>query len=203
MSTAAAYADLRSLGRPIIATADAAARLRTSSSNAGHRLRSAARAGLIVDLAHGLWALDPSASPAVIAPYLTAPQPAYVSLWSALAAHDMIEQIPRRTSVVSTARSRHVDTPLGDFDVHHVAPRLIGGFAGDPAQGYLATPEKALFDLVYVRAPRGGRLYLPELTLPAEFDETELQRWLERVSSRRIRSMVTTGLQRAIDEAVS
>jgi predicted transcriptional regulator of viral defense system len=28
-------------------------------------------------------------------PYLTAPRPAYVSLWSALARHGMIDQIPR------------------------------------------------------------------------------------------------------------
>lgn len=201
MSAVAVYGDLLELGQPVVATDEAAARLGTTTSNAGHRLRSAARAGLVVHLAHGLWALAPDASPRVIAPYLTAPQPAYVSVWSALAHHDMIEQIPRRTSVVSTARTRRFDTPLGDFDIHHLAPSLFDGFVGDPACGYMASPEKAVFDLVYLRATRGGEVHLPELSLPSAFDTAQIATWLTRVTSGRLRSMVAARVHQVLEHA--
>jgi hypothetical protein len=38
--------------------------------------------------------LDPNVAPFVLAPYLTVPLPAYVSFFSALSRHGMIEQIP-------------------------------------------------------------------------------------------------------------
>ncbi len=38
---------------------------------------------------------------------------------------------------------------LGDFEIHHLAPELFGGFEGTEVEGYLANPEKALFDSIY------------------------------------------------------
>ncbi len=201
MRTADAYGDLKTLGRPVIETREAAARLGTSTSNAGHRLRSAAEAGLVLHLRRGLWALDPGVDPAVVAPYLTAPLPAYVSLWSALARHDMIEQVPRRLFVVSPDRTRTVVTPVADFSIHHVAPELFTGFEGEPSRGYLATPEKALFDSVYVRAPRGALLFFPELTLPAGFDAGRFETWLTRIERPRLRTLVARGLEAALGAA--
>jgi large subunit ribosomal protein L33 len=54
-------------------------------------------------------------------------------------------------------------TSLGIYVVHQLAPELFGGFRGADRSGYLAQPEKALFDLVYVRAAAGSRAHLPEL----------------------------------------
>ena len=141
MRTADAYGQLKQIGRPVIETREAAARLRTSTSNAGHRLRSAQEAGVVLHLRHGLWALDPDVDPNVVAPYLTAPLPAYVSFWSALARHDMIEQIPRQIFVASPARTRRITTPIATYSIHHLAPELFAGFEGSPERGYLATPE--------------------------------------------------------------
>jgi len=146
------------------------ARLSTSPTNASRILRSLEEAGLIRRIRRGLWALDPDVDAFVVAPYLTAPFPAYVSFWSALARHDMIEQIPRSIFVASLDRTRSAITPVGTFSIHHIAPGLFTGLDGTPDSGYFATPEKALFDTVYVRAPRGGRVYFPELSLPADFD---------------------------------
>lgn len=201
MRTADAYGDLLELGQPIIETREAATRLGTSVSNAGHRLRSAESSGLVLKVRHGLWALDSKVDPVVVAPYLTAPFPAYVSLWSALARHEMIEQIPRRIFVASLGRTRSIATAVGSYSVHHLAPELFAGFTGSPAEGYLATPEKALFDSVYVRAPRGGRVYFPELSLPAGFDERRLDGWLERIETPRLRTLVSRGLEDALAAA--
>jgi predicted transcriptional regulator of viral defense system len=196
-----AYGALRSYGRPAIETGEAAALLGTSSSNASHLLRSLAASGLVRRIRHGLWALDPGIDPFVAAPYVTAPYPAYVSLWSALAAHDMIEQIPAQVFVISLDRTRQISTGVGPFSIHHVTPEVFGGFGGDPERGYLATAEKALFDTVYIRAPRGGRAYFPELTLPTAFDLREIERWTRRIPTPKLRTMVTRGLERALTHA--
>ena len=122
-----AYGDLLKLGRPVIETGEAAARLSLSGSHASHLLRSLEQAGLVRRLQRGLWALQPNPEPFSIAPYLTAPFPAYVSFWSALARHGMIEQIPRQVSVTSTGKSRRVVTTLGIYEIHHLVPELFGG----------------------------------------------------------------------------
>jgi predicted transcriptional regulator of viral defense system len=201
MRTADAYRELTTLGRPLIETSEAAARLRVSPNTASKTLRAIERAGLIRQAHKGLWAVDPAVAPRVMAPYLTAPYPAYVSLWSALAYHDMIEQIPARIEVASLDRTRTVHTPMGVFAIHRFAPEVFTGFVGDPENGYMATPEKALFDTVYVRAPRGGRVRFPELTLPESFDRDQLERWVELIPRARLRTIVTRGVHDALEQA--
>ena len=201
MRTTDAYGELLQIGRPVVETREAAARLRASTSNTSHLLRSVERAGLVRRLRHGLWALDPDVDASVIAPYLTAPFPAYVSLWSALARHDMIEQIPRQIFVASLARTRSITTTIGTYSIHHLAPELFTGFDGSPERGYLATPEKALFDSVYVRAPRGARMFFPELSLPEGFDDRRFEQWISEIKSPRLRTLVSRGLETALAQA--
>lgn len=159
------------------------------------------KAGLVRRIRHGLWALDPAIPPFVAVPYLTAPYPAYVSLWSALSVHDMIEQIPAQVYAASLDRTQKIITRLGPYSIHHLAPQIFGGFEGDSGRGYVATPEKALFDTIYVRAPRGGRVHLPELSLPAAFAADELETWTTRIQNPKLRTIVTRGLERAVAQA--
>jgi len=201
MRAAGAYGELLRIGRPIIQTREAATRLHASVSSASHLLRSMEQAGLTRRLRHGLWALHTDIDPFILAPYLTAPFPAYVSFWSALARHDMIEQIPRQISVASLDRTRHLTTTIGTYSIHHLAPELFDGYRGSEESGYLATPEKALFDIVYVRAPRGARIYFPELSLPENFDETQLEDWTHRIATPRLRTLVSRGLKEALRQA--
>jgi predicted transcriptional regulator of viral defense system len=190
-----AYGSLVAFGRPFVETREAAARFGASPAAASKTLRVLENAGLVQRVRRGLWALDRDADPFVAAPYLTAPFPAYVSLWSALARHDMIEQIPRSVYVVSLDRSKRIDTSLGAFSIHHIAPELFTGFDGSADSGYLATPEKALFDTIYIRAPRGGHVYLPELALPAGFDTAMVEGWTEMVAPPRLRTIVSRELE--------
>lgn len=196
-----AYNELRALGRPLVETREVAARLGISLSNASHLLSSTESANLVRRVRRGLWAIDLDVDPVVVAPYLTAPWPAYVSFWSALARHDMIEQIPRPTFVASLMRSKKITTTIGMFSIHHLAPELFDGFEGSADRGYLATPEKALFDSVYVRVPRGARIYFPELSLPSDFDEARLHEWLGRINRPRLKTLVSRELERALAQA--
>jgi len=192
------YGQLMRLGRSAITTGEAAAVWRTSGRTAGRRLGAMEEGGLVRRLRRGLWALDPEIPPFAVAPFLTAPFPAYVSLWSAFASHQMIEQIPRQVSAASLDRARSISTTVGTYEIHHLAPPLFGGFDGSEASGYLATPEKALFDAVYVRAASGTRAFFPELSLPAGFEDGELEKWTERIESARLRTLV----RRRLDEAL-
>jgi predicted transcriptional regulator of viral defense system len=202
MKPAEAYAELRRLDRPVFATREAAALWRGAQTSASRRLGKLEEAGLVRRIRRGLWALDPEIEPRVVGPYLTAPLPSYISLFSALAEHGMIEQIPRQISLVSLARPRRIVTSLGVYAVHQLASELFGGFAGTERSGYLARPEKALFDLVYVRAAAGSRAYLPELSLPEDFDRGELSRWSKRIENRRLRTLVARRLRELLREAV-
>jgi predicted transcriptional regulator of viral defense system len=201
MKAADAYGELRRLGRPIVETREAAARLGVSVSSASHLLRSMEKGGLVRRLRVGLWAIDPDLEPFRVAPYLTAPFPAYVSFWSALARHDMIEQVPRQVFVASLDRTRRISTAIGTYSIHHLVPELFDGYRGSEETGYLATPEKALFDTVYLRAPRGARIFFPELSLPEGFDERPLQEWLNRIARPRLRTLVSRGLDEALRQA--
>lgn len=201
MRASDAYGELLRLGRPIIETREAAVRLGLSVSRTSHLLRSLEQAGLVRRLQVGLWALRPDPEPFSLPPYLTAPFPAYVSFWSALARHGMIEQIPREISVASPDRTRRAVTPLGVYAIHHLAPELFDGYTGSEESGYLATPEKALFDTIYLRAPAGGRTFLPELVLPEAFEADKLQEWLARVARPRLRTLVARGLEAALAQS--
>jgi predicted transcriptional regulator of viral defense system len=202
MKAADAYAQLRQLDRPVFTTREAAALWRSEQTSASRRLGRLGKAGLVLRIQRGLWALDPEIEPRIVGPYLTSPLPSYVSLFSALAEHEMIEQIPRQISLVSLARPRRILTSLGVYEVHQLSPELFGGFEGGERGGYLARPEKALFDLAYVRAAAGSRAYLPELSLPRDFDRSELSRWSERIDNRRLRTLVSSRLRELLREAV-
>jgi predicted transcriptional regulator of viral defense system len=195
MRLADALGELLRSDRPVLSTREAAALWRTEEGTARRRLRSLSEAGLVLALRPGLWALDRELDPFALAPYLTAPMPAYVSMFSALAEHGMIEQIPRQVSVVSLDRARRIKTALATFEVHHLAPELFGGYVDWKGGGHLARPEKALFDLAYIRAAAGGKAYLPELSLPAGFERESLAAWVDRIESKRLRTITARRLR--------
>jgi predicted transcriptional regulator of viral defense system len=129
-------------------------------------------AGRIVQLRRGLYALAPPYRRREPDRFLVANRlvaGSYVSLESALSAFGLIpEHVPVVTSV-TTHRPGRWDTPLGSFLYQHIGPRWLHGYrteavsAGQTA--LIATPEKALLDLVYL-TPGGDTLaYLAELRL--------------------------------------
>jgi predicted transcriptional regulator of viral defense system len=79
-------------------------------------------------------------------PVLTRPYPSYISLWSTLFDHGMLDQVPRSVYAASLARPQAVQTSVGEYRAHHVHPDLFGGFEGQTAvRAGRATPERALF----------------------------------------------------------
>lgn len=204
MSTIDRYGRLRALGRPVVTTGEAAATWSSSLATAARSLTRLADAGLVTKICHGVWQVDQDApDPLCVLPVLTNPYPSYISGWSVLARSGMIEQIPRSVFAVSLDRARTVETSFDRYEIHHIHPDLYGGFAGASGlRAGVATPEKALFDTVYLFAARHGRVSLPEIELPEGFDMSLLQHWVERIPSSRLRSMTSANLERLLGAAV-
>ena len=202
MSAAAMYSTLRRLSIPILTTAEAADALQTSGSAASRGLRTLEVQGLVRRLRHGLWSLaDKPLDPRAIVTELTRPFPAYISFQSALAARGAIDQIPREISVASLAKPRRIETQLATYVIHRLPPALFGGFEESDGVA-LATVEKALFDYFYVASASGRtRARLPELDLPASFSRKQLETWLARIRSARLRTRVRAAIERALEHA--
>ncbi len=150
------------------------------------------RAGRLYRLRRGLYALAPPFQKVKPHPFLVANRMArasYVSCQSALAHYGLIpEHVPVTTSV-TTARPARWDTPLGVYEFRHVKTDLFHGYRLielSPGQrAFVASPGKALLDLVYLQPGGDAPGYLRELRLQNldRLDLDELQRQANLASS--------------------
>ena len=167
--------------------------------------------GRLYRLRRGLYALAPpyrkvKAHPFVVANRMV--RPSYVSLQSALAIHGLIpESVPVTTSI-TTGRPGEFSTPLGIFVIRHVRTPLFQGFREfemDTLQpAFVATPEKALLDLLYLEKGSDSEAYLAELRLEIDdgFDLEELERFSRIFRSGKVRRAVAGVIDRAGENAM-
>ena len=176
---------LRTLAAPVVETRDVAALLQVSTSNATTILRRLAQRGMITHLSRGRWLVNEKIDRLALPELISAPYPAYVSLQSALFHHGLIEQIPLVTYAVTPARPRRLRTPMGTISFHRMPPELFKGFElSSRSDAKVATPEKALFDMLYL-APGRSRVFSnqPELTIPQRFQWERLKEYTKLVKS--------------------
>lgn len=196
MNAAVAYADLLHFGKPVLRTGDAALRLGMGCAAATRMLGRLAHAGLVKPLRHGLWSLVMEIDPLLLPEYLTAPYPAYVSFYTALYLHGMISQIPQITYVASLGQPRRVETAVGKYSIHRLSPEYFGGYEVKQSGIKIATPEKALVDVLYLSNVR-SRLFgrLPELELTSTFRVRNARRWVSTIRDPHRRAMVSRRLE--------
>lgn len=129
-------------------------------------------AGKLIKLAKGLYTLAEPYGKLTPHPFVLAnamKKASYVSLQSALAYFGMIpEHVPTVTSV-TTQRPARVETPLGRFLFRHVKKSWFTGYTqvdlGSSQKAFVATPQKALLDLVYLTPGADNYEFLTELRL--------------------------------------
>ena len=187
-----AHARLLKLGMPAFETCDAAALLGLANAHASKLLARLSLSGHVVRLRRGLWAFPDRVERLALPGYVTAPLPSYVSLQSALYHHGMIGQIPEVIYAVSLARTCRRKTPLGTLSIHRLAPGFFFGFEPAGRTGYgLATPEKALLDVLYLSPARSGLFAaLPEVELPRGFSRRRAREMISRIPSAGRRRLV-------------
>ncbi|PIZ37760.1 MAG: hypothetical protein COY42_23760 [Armatimonadetes bacterium CG_4_10_14_0_8_um_filter_66_14] len=133
----------------------------------------------MLQLRRGIYTLAPAWRKVEPHPFLVAnklQRGSYVSLQSALAFHGVIpEHVPVVTSV-GPGRPETVQNPLGRFQFNHLAEGLLFGYARleiaprEPSSvrrqfAFVASPEKALLDLVHLTPGADSPDYLRELRL--------------------------------------
>ncbi|MBA4420553.1 MAG: hypothetical protein C0391_05350 [Anaerolinea sp.] len=127
--------------------------------------------GRIYQLRRGLYAIAPPYQKMKPHPFLVANRlrrASYVSLQSALSFYGLIPETVNRTTSVSTGRPERLQTPLGSYEFRHIRPGLLFGYQMTALGGqnaFVATPEKALLDLIYLQSGGGSMNYLNELRL--------------------------------------
>jgi len=123
-------------------------------------------------------------------------RPSYVSLQSALSHYGMIPEFVPVTTSITTGRPEELDTPLGRFLFRHVKKSAFFGYTqteisrGQPV--FLASPEKALLDLLYLTPGSDSPAYFEELRFePADrFDWDILRKQAERTGSRKLKRAI-------------
>jgi len=191
----ALLAALRDARLRVFTLADVLALLPLHPSAAVHALNRLVRHGLLVRVARGVYAsrAGPDVHPFEAIAHLAAPWSAYVSLHSALSAYGIVDQVPAAVFGVTTGRPRRIRTPLGEYRLHHVQPRLLWGYRWEetPFARYpIAEPEKAIVDCLYleVRAGRGVALF-PELHLRGAIDRARLREFVTRAADDRVAAL--------------
>jgi len=129
------------------------------------------KSGKVYKLRRGLYALAPpyqkcKPHPFLVANYLQ--RGSYVSLQSALARYSLIPEVTYVTTSVSHGRPEKIETPLGVFEFRHLKRDLLFGYELQDLGGqsaFIATPEKALLDLIYLQPGGEKEAYLTELRL--------------------------------------
>jgi predicted transcriptional regulator of viral defense system len=133
------------------------------------------KSGRVYQLRRGLYAIAPPYQKVIPHPFMVAnliQRASYVSLQSALSFYGLIPETVQTTLSITAGRPERRITPLGIFEFRHIRRDLLNGYRTTELEGskpgqqaLVATPEKALLDLVYLQ-PGGDKIdYLHELRL--------------------------------------
>jgi predicted transcriptional regulator of viral defense system len=166
-----------------------------SAADVRRQLDRWVKSGRVVQLRRGVYGLAEPYRKTPPHPFAVAnalKKASYVSLQSALAHYGMIpEHVPVTTSV-STRRPEEIANQIGRFIFRHVATHLLFGFGeievSRDQYARVASPNKALADLLYL-TPGSDRVeYLQELRLerPEGFDLNALRSAVARIGSAKV-----------------
>lgn len=143
-----------------------------SKVDLGKQLSRWVKSGSLVQIRRGLYAFSNEYGQTRPHPYALANQMkrgSYVSLQSALAYYHLIPEYVAQVTSITTGRPETVSNPLGDFIFKHVKKELFFGFQimemVKGQEAFIARPEKALLDLIYLTARIDLPKYLRELRL--------------------------------------
>ena len=161
------------------------------------------KAGKIYQLRRGLYSIAPLYQRQQPHPFLVAnhlQKASYVSLQSALSFYGLIPEVVNITTSVSTGRPERLDTPLGTFEFRHIKTELLFGYRmtelGEQS-ALIATPEKALLDLIYLQPGGDSPAYLKELRLQntEKLDKDLLRSQSEKFNTQKLQNAVKGILQ--------
>jgi predicted transcriptional regulator of viral defense system len=196
MTTTAFYQKLS--GQKRVTTRMAAQLAGLSIPAASMALRRLAADGLSLPLKKGSWIIGGAASkPGALVTAAADPFLAYLSGWSALRVHELIQQLPQTLFAITLGRPGEMEIGGSRIALHRIRPELFGGYHFNVgADGFVATPEKAIFDLAYLTAMNRSQVSgnLPETDLRG-IRWKDVQGWMNRIPTPRMRAAVERALR--------
>lgn len=129
------------------------------------------RAGRLIQVKRGIYLLaEAYRKQNVYEPYLAyvLKRPSYISLEKALEYHGLIPEAVSVYTSVTTKRPGRFVSGVGVFNYRHVKNSLFWGYESvsvNKQTGFIASPEKALMDLIYLNGLKISLEYLKELRL--------------------------------------
>ncbi len=153
---------------------------RGSAGSLRRQLDRWVKSGRLIQLRRGVYSVAPPYQADAPHPFLLANhlrKSSYVSLQSALSHYGMIPEFVPATTSVTIGRPQELQTALGRFVFRHVKKEAFFGYnQTEISRGqfvFLASPEKALLDLLYLTQRSDSREYLEEL----RFEPTDRFDW--------------------------
>ncbi len=153
-------------------------------ASVGRQLDRWCKSGRVLQLRRGVYAIEAKYARQSPHPFLVAnilKRASYVSLQSALSHYGMIPEYVPTTTSITTGRPERLQAPLGRFEYRHIAKRLFTGFheidISPDMPVLIASPEKALIDLLYLTPNSDKDALLRELRVtphPSFANETVL-----------------------------
>ena len=154
------------------------------------------RAGKIIQLRRGLYSLaQPHQTKHphsyVIANHIV--KASYVSLHTVLSHYDLIPEHVAVVTSITTGRPGMWQNLYGHFSYQHIQPNLFFGFeyrqVTQSQWAYMATPEKALLDLIYLTpgADREGYIRALRLQNLDQLDVERLTTYVERINKPKLK----------------
>lgn len=193
---------IEELNRLVFTTNEIAALAGLSLSLANQMLTRIEGQGLIAKIKRGVWGkiYDKRFEANDVIPFLNTGHRSYLSFVSALHKHGIISQIPQEITVASTAHSKSMTTAAGTFVIHQISPSFFDGFVLSESKNYyIATPEKALVDCLYLSFKKGRRFsFFPEMDFSAGFGIKKAKGWIGKISDNRIRRLVFEKFEKII-----
>lgn len=129
-----------------------------------NQLNNWRRKGLILQLRRGLYVLgkaDRKVEPGNLFLSGQLYAPSYVSLEYALGVHGLIPEMVTQVTAVTTKNVARFKTELGSYQYQHIKREAFRGFTAAKDQAgltwFLAEPEKAVADFIYLNLPRFKR----------------------------------------------
>jgi len=165
--------------------------------------------GKIIKLHKGLYTLAEPYRKVAPEPFCIAnslKQASYVSLHSALSRYGMIPEFVPAVTSITTGRPQTIETPLGRFEFRHVSKKYFWGYQqvelkfGQTA--FIAHPEKALLDLIYL-TPGGDKIaFIEELRLQnfEQINSAVLREFVERFQSPKL-NRALANIERILDQS--
>ncbi len=164
--------------------------------------------GKIIRLHKGLYTLAEPYRKVTSEPFSIAnslKQASYVSLHSALSRYAMIPEFVPAVTSITTGRPQTIETPLGRFEFRHVSKKYFWGYRqvelkfGQTA--FIAYPEKALLDLIYLTGGGEKIEFIEELRLQnfEQIDRAVLHEFVERFQSPKL-NRALDNIEKILDE---